>query len=79
MELTLTSRKLKLSVTFFKNYGDNACIYANLNGKTGTQGKQLLDKKDYALEASDSDFEKVCKSWFKKYIAEKAEEKAHEF
>ena len=83
MELTLNSRKLDLSVTFFKiwggKYGGKHYIYANLNGKTGTNGKQLFDKKNYALEASDDDFEKVCKNWFKKYVAEKAEEKANEF
>jgi hypothetical protein len=72
MEVTFYSRKLKKNITFFKNYSDNdrSNIYANLNNKVGTLGKQITDKKENAIQANDKDFEQVCKKWLKSYIAD---------
>lgn len=72
MELTIKSRKLNKSVTFYKNnYAYGKCyIFVDLNGKKGTLGKQIC-KNGYlqgeALLSTDKDFKKTCKRWLNQY------------
>lgn len=71
MELTIKSRKLNKTVTFFKlSFKETSYIWVDLNGKKGTLGKQIC-KGGYlqgeAITSTDQDFEKICKRWLNQY------------
>lgn len=68
MWCTIHSRKLNRDITF-SLIGDY--VYVDLNGKEGCLGKQIC-KGGYlmgsTIQATDENFERVCKNWFKAYI-----------
>ncbi len=70
MQITLKSRKLGKSFTFFKSSG-NAYVY-NSTYQPGTLGKQICRGGQYGgstLTASDDNFEAVCRRWLRQHVA----------
>lgn len=70
-EYVINSKKLGRVLTFMREYrttvGDEVIehkIYVDKNGKPGVLGV-LLMKKGAAMEATEADFVKVCKQWYR--------------
>ena len=76
MELTIKSRKLNSAITFSRP--GSHCIYANLNGQSGTLGNQICDGggtmgNTIGFSGDDQEqFEKICRRWYKSYIRNEA-------
>lgn len=81
MELTIHSRKLGRTLTFWRDEGCGSdtprtlrCIFVDLNGEEGCLGVQLMRScKDnpgcsISVESTAADFEKVCRNWLRRYI-----------
>lgn len=73
MQMTINSRKLNRKITF--SIPGSSYIYADLNGKEGTLGNQICRGgstfgNTLSYHGSDqNEFEKICRRWFKSYIA----------
>lgn len=68
---TIHSRKLNKDVTFYKSPSvTKGYVYVDLNGKEGCLGKQIC-KGGYlmgsTIQATDENFERVCKNWLRLY------------
>ncbi len=83
MELTITSKKLGRTLTFWRDEGSGSDtpgtlrrIFVDLNGKEGCLGVQLMRScKDNpgcraSVESTEADFERVCRNWLRRYIKE---------
>lgn len=72
MELTIDSKKLGKKVTFSRPGG--GYVFADLNGKGGTLGKQIckggsLGGSTIYYKGDNQDaFNRICKNWFKQYL-----------
>jgi hypothetical protein len=70
MEITLKSRKLNKTFTFFKSSG-NAYVYDSTY-QPGTLGRQICCGGHYGgstLTATDDNFESVCRRWLRQHVA----------
>ena len=72
MELTIKSQKLKRNITFSRP--GSKYIFADLNGKDGSLGKQICDG-GYLLGntitytgGDQQQFNEICRSWYRSYI-----------
>lgn len=83
MELTIKSRKLGRTLTFFLNDSwfekpsDAGYVFVDTNGKKGCLGEQLMRSTRHscgmtAIESTQDDFEKVCRKWLRHYIQRQA-------
>lgn len=71
MEITLRSRKLGKTFTFYKASGGSAHVFDSTD-KPGNLGKQICARGYYGgltLTATDENFERVCRRWLKAYVA----------
>lgn len=73
MEHTINSRKLDCRVTFSRP-GSSGYIYADLNGQSGTLGRQICaggrltgDTLTYRGD-DESVFAAICRNWFQAYL-----------
>jgi hypothetical protein len=72
MELKIHSKKLERTITFSRP--GNSYIYADLNGKSGTLGRQIC--KDGLLSGSalsydgddQAEFEAICRRWYRSHM-----------
>lgn len=71
MQMTIKSRKLGKTLTFWKQAGGDKYIYLVTDDKPGTLGRQLCcggHLGGLTLSAIDEDFEYVCRSWYKAHV-----------
>lgn len=69
MELTINSKKLGKTVTFSRP--GKQYIYWDINGKSGTLGKQPTYANGGTLAYlgdSQEEFERICRNWYRWYI-----------
>lgn len=75
MKTTINTRNHG-EVTFFTT-GKNGYVWVNLNGQPGTLGNQICDGGHLSGSTmscqsnSLTDFEKLCRNWWKRYLANK--------
>ncbi len=73
MEMTIKSRKLNTEITF--STAGTQYIFADLNGKAGTLGKQIcragkLTGSTVTCNGDDQrEFENICRGWYRAYVA----------
>jgi hypothetical protein len=79
MEYTIKSKKLKRQITFSRP--GSHYIYVDLNNHSGTLGQQIckggelsgstlgISGDNYDSEVQEA-FERVCKLWWKQYVAQ---------
>jgi len=80
MELQINSKKLGKTLTFSRP-GPNY-VYVDLNGEPGTLGNQICYGgylMGDTIMASDSDFEKECRSWYRAYLRNMARDSAFKY
>lgn len=72
MEMQITSRKLDRTITFSRP--GSSYIYADLNGQSGTLGKQICrggramgDTLSYDGD-DQGEFERICRTWYRAYL-----------
>jgi len=74
MEITFNSRKMGKEVTFWSNvdHSDKSMgyVWVDTNGNSGTLGVQCFDRNGNAESVSVASFESVCKSIYRKMVAE---------
>ena len=77
MELTIKSKKLGKTITFSRP--GTGYIYADLNGNSGTLGKQLCEgggtmgsTLSYSGE-DEKEFAAICRRWYRAYAADQIE------
>jgi hypothetical protein len=73
MNMTINSRKLNRKITFSIPGSSYICV--DLNGKAGSLGNQIcrgggITGSTLSYAGSDQkEFEKICRGWFRSYIA----------
>lgn len=72
MKMTINSRKLGRVITFSRP--GPSYIYADLNGQSGTLGRQICDGgrtmgSTIAYDGNDQTrFEEICRRWYRAHI-----------
>ena len=71
MELTINNRKIG-EITFYMR-SSGGYVYADLNGKPGTMGRQICESGSLmgnTIISTGSGFEKTCRNWLRKYVSD---------